>query len=116
MDNALSLVVTAIVAAAASFGVFLACFSWLRREQRRMQRNFLAEMAKSGRESDELILTGRDAVGYGELVAQFKVNHGRQIVSVLESDGKRFIHIDGELTTHERTKMVHYLKSEGFLS
>ncbi len=73
-------------------------------------------MAASGRDPDELILTGRDAIAYGELIAQFKVNHGKQVVSVLESDGKRFIHVAGELTANERTKMVRYLKSEGFMS
>ena len=35
---------------------------------------------------------------------------------VLESDGKRFIHVDGELSPNERLKMVNYLKSEGFMS
>ena len=53
---------------------------------------------------------------YGELIAQFKVNHGKQVVSVLESDGKRYIHVVGELSPNERTKMVSYLKSEGFMS
>jgi hypothetical protein len=37
-------------------------------------------------------------------------------VSVLESDGKRFIHVAGELSPHERTKVVRYLRSEGFMA
>jgi len=52
----------------------------------------------------------------GELIAQFKVNRGKQVVSLFESEGKRFIHVDGELSPKERTKMVRYLKSEGFMS
>jgi len=52
----------------------------------------------------------------GELVARFKVNHGKQVVSVLESDGKRFIHVVGELSAPERAKMIRYLKSEGFMT
>ncbi len=70
----------------------------------------------SSHEPDELFLTDSDAIAYGELIAQFKVNHGKQVVSVLESDGKRFVHVAGDLSPHERTKMMHYLKSEGFMS
>jgi len=52
----------------------------------------------------------------GELVAQFKDKQGRQVISVLEADGKRFLHIDGEISARERARMVRYLKSEGFMS
>ena len=96
--------------------VFVACFYWFRKEQRRWEKRILRAVADSGRDTDELFLTGRDAIGSGELIAQFKVNHGKQVVSVLESDGKRFIHVNGELSANERTKMVRYLKSEGFMS
>jgi hypothetical protein len=106
----------AIVAGAASCVVFLACFYWFRREQRRMQKRILHALSRAGGLGDELFVTGRDAASCGELVAQFKVNQGKQVVSVLEADGKRFIHVDGELTTPEREKMVRYLKSEGFVS
>jgi hypothetical protein len=44
------------------------------------------------------------------------VNQGKQVVSVLEADGRRFIHVDGELSAPERANMVRYLKSEGFMS
>jgi hypothetical protein len=81
-----------------------------------MQKRILNAISHSGRLGDELFVTGRDAASCGELVAQFKVNQGKQVVSVLEADGKRFIHVDGELTTPEREKMVRYLKSEGFVS
>lgn len=112
----LFLALTAAVAAFASLAVFAICFRWFRREQRRWQKKVLKAINETGRNPDDLILTGRDAMVYGELVAQFKVNHGKQVVSVLESEGKRFIHVVGELTPIERTKMVRYLKSEGFMS
>ncbi len=115
-DNIQFLLLTAIVAASASLAVFVACFYWFRREQRRMQKRILHAIANPAHETDELFLTGRDATAYGELVAQFKVNHGKQVVSLLEADGKRYIHVDGELSSLERAKMVRYLKSEGFMS
>jgi hypothetical protein len=104
------------MAASVSLTVFAACFYWFRREQRRWQKRILQVIADSGHDPEELILTGRDPIAYGELIAQFKVNHGKQVVSVLESEGKRFIHVVGELSPGERTKMVRYLKSEGFMS
>ena len=112
----LFLALTVAVAAGASLAVFVACFYWFRREQRRLQKRILHAIVDSSRDPEELFLTGRDAITYGELIAQFKVNHGKQVVSVLESDGKRFIHVVGELSPGERTKMVRYLKSEGFMS
>lgn len=115
-NDILFLAITVAVAASASLAVFAACFYWFRREQRRWQKRILHAIADSGRDPEELILTGRDAIAYGELIAQFKVNHGKQVVSVLESEGKRFIHVAGELSPGERTKMVRYLKSEGFMS
>ncbi len=116
VDEVLFLTLTAAVAAGASLVVFIACFYWFRREQRRLQKKILHAIANSDPDPDKIFLTGNDAAACGELVAQFKVNHGKQVVSVLESDGKRFIHIDGELTGPERAKMVRYLKSEGFMS
>jgi hypothetical protein len=110
------LVITALVAGSASLVVFMACFYWFRREQRRLQKGILKAISENGRRPEEQFLTGKDASVYGELVAQFKVNQGKQVVSVLESDGKRFIHVVGELSAQERTKMVRYLKSEGFMS
>jgi hypothetical protein len=110
------LALTIAVAACASLAVFAACFYWFRREQRQWQKKILKAISDADRDPEALFLTGRDAMAYGELVAQFKVNHGKQVVSVLESDGKRFIHVVGELSPHERTKMVRYLKSEGFMS
>jgi hypothetical protein len=115
-DDVEFLILTALVAAAATLAVFIACFCWFRREQRRMQKRILNAIANPGHESDELFLTGRNAAAYGELVAQFKVNQGKQVVSLLEADGKRFIHVDGELSSRERARMVRYLKSEGFMS
>ena len=111
-----ALSLTVAVAVCASLAVFLACFYWFRREQLRWQKRILRAVADSGRNPEELFLTGRDAITYGELIAQFKVNQGKQVVSVLESDGKRFIHVVGELSPNERSKMVRYLKSEGFMS
>jgi hypothetical protein len=107
---------TVLVAACTALAVFAICFHWFRREQRRWQKKFLKAISETGRNGDDLILTGRDTRAYGELIAQFKVNQGKQVVSVLESEGKRFIHVVGDLTPNERTKMVRYLKSEGFMS
>jgi len=111
-----TLLLTIAVAVCVSLLVFLACFYWFRREQLRWQKKILRAIADSGRDPEEMFLTGRDAITYGELIAQFKVNQGKQVVSVLEADGKRFIHVVGELSPTERTKMVRYLKSEGFMS
>ena len=115
-NDVLYLALTIAIAASASLAVFIACFYWFRREQRRWQKKLLQAIANSDRNADELFLTGKDAITYGELIAQFKVNQGKQVVSVLESDGKRYIHVVGELSPGERTKMVRYLKSEGFMS
>ncbi len=112
----LFLALTAAVSSCASLSVFAACFYWFRREHRRLQKRNFKAIIDSNHSSEELILTGRDATAYGELVAQFKVNQGKQVVSVLEADGRRFIHVAGELSPNERTKMVRYLKSEGFMS
>ena len=115
-NGILFLALVIAIAACASLAVFAACFFWFRREQRRWQKKILKAIFDSDRTREELFVTGGDAMACGELVAQFKVNHGKQVVSVLESDGKRFIHVIGELSPDERTKMVRYLKSEGFMS
>jgi hypothetical protein len=114
--DALFLVLTALVVITTSLVSFAICFYWFKREQKRMHKRNLKAIADAIRDPDELFLTGRDTMAYGELVAQFKVHQGKRVVSVLESDGKRYIHVDGELTPIERTKMARYLKSEGFLS
>jgi hypothetical protein len=111
---ALALIAALFVCACAA--IFLGCLYWFRKEQRRWEKRILRAVTDSGRAPEELFLTGKDAIAYGELIAQFKVNQGKQVVSVLESDGKRFIHVVGELSPNERTKMVRYLKSEGFMS
>jgi hypothetical protein len=115
-NDLIFLAMTAGVAACAALAVFAVCFQWFRREQRRSHKKLLKAISDAGRDPEDLILTGRDTEAYGELIAQFKVNQGKQVVSVLESDGKRFIHVVGDLTPIERTKMVRYLKSEGFMS
>jgi hypothetical protein len=116
VDDLLFLAITASVAAMASFLVFASCFYWFRREQKRAHKKLLKAVSDAGRDPDDVIVTGRDALSSGELVAQFKVNQGKQVVSLLESDGKRFIHVEGELSAPERARMVRYLKSEGFMS
>ena len=108
------IVVTAVVSATSSLAVFTACYLWYSRQQRRVQRRLMRAITASGRRPEDLILTGNDTMACGELVA--RVNHGRHVVSVLESEGKRFIHVSGELSPGERSKVVHYLKSEGFMS
>jgi hypothetical protein len=107
----LFLALTAAVAGLASFLVFVACFHWFRREQRRVLRSITRA---SGGPTE--LLTGHDAAAGGELVAQFKVNRGRQVLSLMEADGRRFIHVKGELSSREREKLIRYLKSEGFIS
>ncbi len=99
----------AAVAAGTSLAVFLACFFWFRREQRRLQARILASVDRDG-------FASLDQPKTGELVAQFRAKQGRQVISVLEADGKRFLHVDGEISAPERAKMVRYLKSEGFMS
>ena len=116
MNDVLFFAITAGIAAVVSFAVFMVCFFWFRREQRRLQRKILQAVSQAARNTDEIFVSGKDVATCGELVAQFKVNHGRQVISVLEADGKRFIHVDGELSAPERAKMVRYLKSEGFMS
>lgn len=115
-DEVLFLALTAIIAAGVSFTVFLGCYWWFRREQRRSQKKFLQTLSRSGRKAEDLFLVGSETEVYGELVARFKVNHGKQVVSLLESEGRRFIHVDGEFSAVERAQMVRYLKSEGFMS
>src|ERR1700722_17036284 len=96
---------TIAIATCASLAVFIACFYWFRREQRPWQKRLLQAITDSARNPEELFLTGSDAIAYGELIAQFKVNHGKQVVSVLESEGNRFIHVVGELSPNKRTRM-----------
>jgi len=115
-NEMLFLTLAVLIAAAVSFAIFLCCFLWFRREQRRLQRKILRVVTQAVRSSDGLFVSGTDLASCGELVAQFKVNQGRQVVSLLEADGKRFLHTDGELSAPEREKMVRYLKSEGFMS
>jgi hypothetical protein len=110
-NDLLFLALTAGVAALASFLVFAACFFWFRREQQRLLRS----IRHASRGPAEFV-TRHKVVAGGELVAQFKVNRGRQVLSLMEADGRRFIHVDGELTRREREKLIRYLKSEGFMS
>ncbi len=110
-NDLLFLALTAGVAGLASFLVFAACLYWFRREQRRVLRSI---SLASGGPVD--LLTANDPAVGGELVAQFKVNKGRQVLSVLEADGRRFIHVNGELSSRERERLIRYLKSEGFMS
>ena len=116
VGEAPSLLILAAVAAGVALVVFLACFWWFRREQNRLKKEILNIIATACRDSEGIIVTSSEAVAHGELIAQFKVNYGKQVVSILESEGKRFIHVDGELSARERAKMIHYLKSEGFVS
>jgi hypothetical protein len=116
VNDLLFLAATAAVAASAALIVFVGCFYWFRREQRQQQSRMLRTLTLNARGSDELFVSGRDAASCGELVAQFKVSRGKRVISVLEADGRRFIHVDGELSAPEREKMVRYLKSEGFMS
>ncbi len=115
-DELLFLCFTAAAAVGFLFAVFLGGIFWWRREKRQNRRNMLKALARRGESSEEMILVGSDAMACGELVAQFRVNKGKHVLSVLEADGKRFIHVNGELSATERTKMVRYLKSEGFMS
>jgi hypothetical protein len=101
------------VAAASSLSVFLGCFYWFRREQRRLQARLLAASVD---QADERIAELHEFPKTGELVAQFRTKQGKQVISVLEADGKRFLHVDGDISAPERAKMVRYLKSEGFMS
>jgi len=107
----LSLSAIAAVAGGTSLAVFLACFYWFRREQRRLQLRLLTSI---DRDRDGFV--DLEPPRTGELVAQFRSKQGRQVISVLEAGGKRFLHVDGEISAPERAKMVRYLRSEGFMS
>jgi hypothetical protein len=112
-DDLFFLCTIAAVAAGTSLSVFLGCFYWFRREQRRLQARLLAASAdRAGDGHAEL----NEFPKAGELVAQFRTKQGKQVISVLEADGKRFLHVDGDISAPERAKMVRYLKSEGFMS
>lgn len=115
-NEILFLVLVASTAASASFGVFLIGLYWFRHEQKRVQRKILEAIAQASKASDQIFVTDEDASMGSELVAQFKVRRGKQVVSVLEANGKRFIHVEGDLSAPERALMVRYLKSEGFMS
>jgi hypothetical protein len=115
-EDLATLALIVVVAGGASLAGFIACFYWFRKEQNRFKKEILKSISTSSREPEGIFLTGNDAEAHGELIAQFKVNSGKQVVSILESEGKRFIHVDGELSAKERAKMIHYLKSEGFVS
>jgi len=115
-SDLISFAVAAFVGAMVAVAVCAACFVWLRREQRRLHTKITRALGPGVRGAEEIFLTGRDPSSYGELVAQFKVNHGKQVVSVLEAEGKRFIHVVGDLSPNERTHVVRYLRSEGFMS
>jgi len=115
-EDLATIVLIAAVAVGAALAGFTACFYWFRQEQNRFKKEILKSISAAGRDPEGVFLTGKDAEAHGELIAQFKVNSGRQVVSILESEGKRFIHVDGELSAKERAKMIHYLKSEGFVS
>jgi hypothetical protein len=110
-DDLFFLATIIAVAAGTSLAVFLACLFWFRREQRRLQARLLASVDSS---DNGAFVPGVPRTG--ELVAQFRVKQGKQVISVLEADGKRFVHVDGEITAPERARMVRYLKSEGFMS
>ena len=112
-DDLFFLGAIAAVAAGTSLAVFLGCFYWFRREQRRLQARLLAS-SLSHAEDDAPEL--HEFPKTGELVAQFRAKQGKQVISVLEAGGKRFLHVDGEISAPERAKMVRYLKSEGFMS
>ncbi len=113
VDDLFFLGAVAGVAAASSLSVFLGCFYWFRREQRRLQARILAASVEQG---DVRVGGFHDGPKTGELVAQFRTKQGKQVISVLEADGKRFLHVDGDISAPERAKMVRYLKSEGFMS
>jgi hypothetical protein len=103
----------ALVAAGTSLCVFIGCFYWFRREQRRLQARILAASVAHGGDRAGAL---QEFPKSGELVAQFRTKQGKQVISVLEADGKRFLHVDGDISAPERAKMVRYLKSEGFMS
>ncbi|MCE0482675.1 MAG: hypothetical protein LV479_00370 [Methylacidiphilales bacterium] len=115
-SDLLFLALTALVAGGTSLAVFLACYYWFRRQQCKARENIFQALIQAGRKPEEFFLSGPEMAASGEVVAQFRVNQGKQVVSVLESCGRRFIHIDGDLPPQERAKMIRYLKSEGFVS
>ncbi|HSI82309.1 MAG: hypothetical protein ACAI35_16165 [Candidatus Methylacidiphilales bacterium] len=111
-DNISVSVLIAVVGltAIASLGVFfLIWWLWLRK---------LHQVSESwqDREFDESSLDiPTDHFANAELVHQIRVRTNGRTISVLESDGKRFIRVDGELSRKERAQMMRYLKAEGYM-
>lgn len=120
MDNQSASYIPVMLAGALSSAVVIvsAWFFWLRHMEKQLSRleYLLDRMPAQG----TLLNASPNSPATGaptELVAQFKVSDGQQeqTVTVLESDGKRFFRVDGELSRSQRAQMLRYLQSEGFM-
>jgi hypothetical protein len=120
MNELGSYLLAAMVGALISAVIFASLWvCWMKRVQgqlKRLQRLMYDRPIEPVRRANEnAAVYAANVYKKPELVAQFKVKDGEQTVSVLESEGKRFLRVNGELTWKERLKMLRYLKAEGFM-
>ncbi|PAW79975.1 MAG: hypothetical protein B9S32_01205 [Verrucomicrobia bacterium Tous-C9LFEB] len=117
-----SLLMAAVLGALASSVIFATLWvAWLRRMQKQLKQierlmyNKPIPPARPTPMESAAAFASNVMTKKPELVAQFKVKDGQQTVSVMESDGKRFLRVDGDLSWKQRLQMLRYLKSEGFM-
>ncbi|PTY01704.1 hypothetical protein DB346_11790 [Verrucomicrobia bacterium LW23] len=97
------------ITAITSFAVFfLVWWLWLRKLH-------LSAENWQERDFDESLDMPADHFANAELVHQLRVGANGRTISVLESDGKRFVRVNGELSRKERAQMMRYLKAEGYM-
>src|SRR5262249_27955063 len=100
--------------------VFIALiFPWLRSIQRQVEHiQELLLYPEMDNEHATVGLPGMPNSGEADPahpVAQFQLRASGHNISVVESGGKRFMKIDGQVTRRERDQLIRYLRSEGFL-
>ena len=117
-----SLLMAAVLGALASAVIFASLWvAWLQRMQKQLKQierlmyNKPVAPARPAPVENVANFASNVMTKKPELVAQFKVKDGQQTVSVMESDGKRFLRVDGDLSWKQRLQMLRYLKSEGFM-
>ena len=115
-DDVYLLSIAVGVSTAITVAIALFLFWRHRVEQRRFQKRIMEALARMAGDEPQMFITEMDLGKRGELIAKFKLPQCKRVVSVLEADGKRFIHVDGDLSSLERAQMMRYLKSEGFIS
>lgn len=111
----------AVVGASAltTLTVFIALiFPWLRSIHRQIE-HIQELLLYPDMENEHAPVGLRELAGPGDSdahpVAQFQLKASGRTISVVESGGKRFMKIDGQVSRKERDQLIRYLRSEGFL-